>query len=398
MEELSLLLTELNAVQRSAFAKSLRAGLDPRELDAPWLALSGALTRQDGSSRGLTSHQEKMCARSAAGLRKTARATSAHRAEADAGHADAIAEKIERERVELAKLRASKAPLERTEAFEKRRQRAKRAQQNINRLTERKIRFEASAQRHSAEAKTGRGSRVFGSRKLLSQRMAAGEPGSPFKSVADWEAAWSEARDGAWLFEGDKQAPGGNKEAKWDAGSGVFRIRLTEERAEARMALRAAELGVPLSEIKESPHLGGERRRCRYLRLSLDLGGKGQAKRLARFLAALTPVASPTPKDPGRMALSAPISWLISVKGGKARAGAQWEEPVVPTAAWPAAGRPWERRGEGGPSGLPPSGPTRLGEIPGGLRPPPRRRARVDLRGGRASPIDPLRPFWISTD
>ena len=71
-------------------------------------------------------------------------------------------------------------------------------------------------------AKAGLASQVFGGGLL------AGQAGSVFKSKASWSKAWSEAREQAWLFEGDKATSGANKSVKMDLERGLLRIALTQ--------------------------------------------------------------------------------------------------------------------------------------------------------------------------
>jgi len=85
-------------------------------------------------------------------------------------------------------------------------------------------------------------SMCFGSKALLAQRPAAHNAGTtPFASLADWQAAWSEARDSQWWSVGHTDQPSGNPEVQWLPETKQLRIRLTDKLAHERMDER----GVP---------------------------------------------------------------------------------------------------------------------------------------------------------
>lgn len=54
----------------------------------------------------------------------------------------------------------------------------------------------------------------FGGKKLLQQRERIGEPSCPFRTVAEWRAAWDAARDGSVYCEGVAQQKHGNQSVK----------------------------------------------------------------------------------------------------------------------------------------------------------------------------------------
>jgi hypothetical protein len=76
----------------------------------------------------------------------------------------------------------------------------------------------------------------FGSRKLLAQRPSERNADTtPFADLADWQAAWAEAREGQWWSIGHTDKPGGNAEVQWDSETLQLRIRLTDKVAHRLM-------------------------------------------------------------------------------------------------------------------------------------------------------------------
>jgi hypothetical protein len=99
-------------------------------------------------------------------------------------------------------------------------------------------------ERQRADLSADRLSLCFGSKRLLAHRPSAHNGDTtPFDSLADWRAAWAEAREGQWWSVGHTDKPSGNSEVQWLPQTRQLRIRLTDKVAHRLMDER----GVPRS-------------------------------------------------------------------------------------------------------------------------------------------------------
>ena len=337
---LSELLASLNRATRTVLARSLRDGIDRREIREPLALESGCFPE------ALASAQRRLALRKAGDLRKTAQAKDLWAGRERLEIAKACGKKIARKREEIAGLRKEmsalrKSPLARPEARRNLAERILRERQGLAKTLERKARLEAAGNKSLERAKSGDGRVCFGGRNLLGQRERIGPPpggpgggqpsernGSPFATLGAWESAWSEARDGAFLLEGSKNAASRNDHAKFGPATGILRIRLTEAQAERRMEALARERGIPLEDFLGKIKYSPLRMACRFLEARLEFRGKRQEARLARLASILE----------AEVDAAVPVSWRIGREtiGGKTvfQARAQWLEPEPEAKDW----------------------------------------------------------------
>jgi hypothetical protein len=119
-----------------------------------------------------------------------------------------------------------------------------------------------SLERQRDDLAAGRLTLCFGSRRLLAQRPSEHNTDTtPFESLQDWQAVWSEARDGQWWAIGHADKPSGNSEAQWLPETKQLRIRLTDKVAHRLMDER----GVPRTGTQQK--FMPLRMQCRFLTL-----------------------------------------------------------------------------------------------------------------------------------
>lgn len=323
------LLASLNGAHRKACSVAQKEGWDPRTITAA--KILGESVIEHGV---FTSHQEGMIARKAGWEMKTRKSLAEVAIQRQGESIAAIEKKIESMRAAILELRAPKSAFEKETAFARRRAEAKRLQERINKLMERKQGLASKKEKLEKQLQEGQISRVFGGRKLLRQREMIGGVGSAFKTKSEWRDAWDRQRNGSWLFEGHKAAAAANRNAKYEAESGELRIRLTESQANRRMEERAKELGVELAELKDKTIMkwSPERMACRYLTISVEWGEgcRRQKARLEELRKALTP------NEKGEC--GAPIGWRLMLQGDQVLVRAEWQSEDVELVSWEEAG------------------------------------------------------------
>ena len=147
-------------------------------------------------------------------------------------------------------------------------------------------------------------SRVFGGRRLLTQRHRLNNPNSPWTDIT-WRQEWERKRQGSVTLIGAASHTSGNQSAQVHleskenggkivfTGRGVLVLRLTERQAAARLKAAASEQGIPEDKLTG---------RMAYKRLELPVTFSPQkAEQLARAQALGLPVTvslsrKPTPK------------------------------------------------------------------------------------------------------
>jgi hypothetical protein len=290
-----------------------------------------------------TSHQEGLIARKTAADMKTARALAKTAIESKTKALAALEEKIAKTD-KRAKEVVPRNAFETQAAFDTRRSGAKKAQRALAQLAERQAHLEASRADLNRQLDSGRFAKCYGGKKLMAQRKLAGLPASngaapAFASIPAWGKAWSERRDGNWLFEGAAGAAGANNNVKGTGGLSLkalagdeaeqskpagVKIRLTETQAARRLVGIAALAGVPLAEasnITLSKH-GKLRTQSEWIHAEFTgVKGKGHQRQFQELLSALKR------KPDGSYA--APISWRAQVKNGSVYLRAQWMAEAV---------------------------------------------------------------------
>ncbi len=316
---LAELLSGLNRATRTALARSLRAGIPWTEIRENWAIAAGCFPQE------MTSAQRKLALRKAQDLRKTANAKAKWAGQERLELSKACESKLAKLRDELDSLgkeRAKGTPFAKPGSERALSERAAKLRRAIRAVAARRDRLAAAGRRSLELGRSGTASVCLGSRKLLGQRELLGRPDSPFGSEPAWLEAWELARDGSFLLEGDKHAPGKNNHAKFDPSTGILRIRLTEGQAELRMAEQALELGVPLEDLKGKMKYSPLRMACRFLEARLEFAGKRQEERLARLRETL--------EVPAKSKDSVPVGWRIRTEVRNGRrvffARAEWRE------------------------------------------------------------------------
>lgn len=107
---------------------------------------------------------------------------------------------------------------------------------------------------------TGQFHRVFGSRRLLSQRQRLDAPDSPW-TEATWRQEWERKRQGRITLIGDARHTAGNQSAQVilettlkdgtavPTGKATLHLRLTEQQASARLVAAANAQGIPVDQV-----------------------------------------------------------------------------------------------------------------------------------------------------
>jgi hypothetical protein len=222
------LLEGLNSCARRAFSKSLGLGLEPKGLTEAWALNNGAHVEAGpgGADIGFTSSQKGMVARHAKNLRTTANARAKYLAAHYAELADACGKAVDRKQKQIKALKSecspSNASLLKPHALKAKRAQIAKLKFSLYQTRCRTERLQSQAKRNKALAGSALATICFGSRKLASAVHRLGGEASAYPSKDSWKKAWDEARDQAWLFEGDKSAKGANENVKWDASRKGF--------------------------------------------------------------------------------------------------------------------------------------------------------------------------------
>ena len=155
-----------------------------------------------------------------------------------------------------------------------------------------------------AQRKTGDIARVFGGRRLLSQRHRLDEATSPWTEDS-WRQEWERQRQGSVILAGDASKTAGNQSAQVHldtkqgkdgksrlTGKGVLILRLTEGQANVRLKAAAAQQGIPEDKLTG---------RMAYKRLKLPVVfSPQQAEQLARAQALGLPITVSLSRKPTR--------------------------------------------------------------------------------------------------
>lgn len=302
---------------------------------------------EDRKGKGFmfTTHQEKMVARQARTLRKTANAKSKWLAEHLSQLAGECQAKLERTLDEIEKLSSQiQTPFPLCRPSLKKKMQAALAKKKLGLAStrQRMQRLVASSKHHEELANNGVASMAFGGRKLANQVHGLDDEESTFQSKTEWEQAWQEARGQWWLFEGDKSASSANMSVKMDVDKGVLKVRLSDRLALVRMRSLARVLGVDPKNLQDSKEYSSQRMECRYLSLKLDMSS--QEIKLKALKNALTP--SSDEKYKGKTPpCEQPVSWRIWIAGDvskpescKVYARAMWAPKEVPLVTFASNG------------------------------------------------------------
>lgn len=278
---------------------------------------------------GLTTSQHNSIARQISFRKSNLIALQEENLSTTANKIVVVNEKISKERLSLAKIKGkaiatSAGSLTASLTIKKK-------QFWINKLNERRQRLVSKHAKLSAMIKAGKHSMVFGGAALLRQRENVGANSSKHKDVAQWRNEWSK-RDCRWIFEGDKSSNFANTEIQWDENTQMLRIRLTNEAHRKKVEVLARGHGLSTEEYEKCRKHDLERNGCRFLFIPLSFNGKGQARKLALFLDALTPIAHPSKQ--GKVIYREPIKWEVWIDGDKAYARAVWISVPRPQHSW----------------------------------------------------------------
>jgi len=152
------------------------------------------------------------------------------------------------------------------DALKKKKQQTAKLRFSIHQIKNRMQRLKSAAEKNKKLDESGLATMCFGGKKLASAVNRLNEKSSPSKSKESWSKAWREARDQAWLFEGDKSAKGANENVKWDPQSKTLKIRLTDDQAMERMKAFANQENITLEELLNPNKHHSLRLECRVVR------------------------------------------------------------------------------------------------------------------------------------
>ena len=328
--DLAYHLRVMNECCRRGFSLSLRQNLRPSEVTRAWVQTSGCLVPYSSvNPLGLTTTQHNSIARKISFQKSNLIAVQEENLSTIANKIVVVNEKISKERLSLAKTKrkiiaASASSQTATLTIKKK-------QFWINKLNERRQRLMSKHEKLISMIKTGKHSMVFGGAALLRQRENIGVKSSKHKDVAQWRSEWNK-RDCGWIFEGDKSNNFANSEVQWHEDTQMLRIRLTNEAHREKVEVLARRHGLSTEEYQKCRKHDLERNRCRFLFIPLSFNGKGQARKLALFRDALTPIGHPSKQ--GTVIYHEPIKWEIWIDGDKAYARAAWISVPKPQHSW----------------------------------------------------------------
>ena len=310
-----------------------------------------------------TSHQEGMVARKTVWNLKAAKANAEHGLKEKRAALASLERKVERESARLAGLEGPRSPLEKLSGFESRKRDASSLRARLEGWGRRSKTLQAEIDDLCRQILSGRIKKVFGGKKLASQRMLAGLPpdrtvngmAPAHASVGAWSLDWLEAREGNWLFEGDAMVAGANKSVKGEGMLGLggvaemfgqggelslqdvslarqaelgglgIKIRLSEEQARARLSLLCSESGVKWSEASNISNRKYSAMRVQSEWAHAQLSPAKDARQQAKLLGLLAAL-----KRDGKGRCAHPIRWRIQFRDGVPYARAQWgEDPEV---------------------------------------------------------------------